>query len=360
MAEQVRVGVIGTSWYADMMHLPILAHYKRAALTAICGRNREQADEMAAKYGVPQVFTDHREMIEKGGLDAVVVSTPDDTHYDMVMAALDAGLHVICEKPVALNADRARQMLDKAEAAGVKHMVYHTFRWFPNYRYVKQLLDEGYVGRPYHGSFRYVAGYGRSSKYLWRFDGDRAHGVLGDLGSHCIDLARWYMGDIESVSAVLNTIYQRQTDDGQSVTPVNDFAMLNVVFANGAAASIQVSAVAHVAERNQEQSIALHGENGTLETQFWLGQPHYTVRGASSQDDAFGDLTIPQTFLSGVSDDNPLIGMFFEQAIGARLFVDCILDDQMPEPNLLDGYKTQQVIDAAIESHNTGRRVAIG
>lgn len=359
MDDQVKIGVIGTSWYADLMYLPILAHYERAALMAICGRNRERAETMAIKHSIPQVFTDYREMIDKGKLDAVVVSTPDDTHYEMVIAAINAGLHVICEKPVALNADSAKQMVEKANAAGIKHMVYHTYRWFPNYRYVKQLIDDGYIGRMYHGTFRYVAGYGRSNKYQWRFDGNRANGILGDLGSHFIDLARWFMGEIISVSAILTNFYDHQTENGQPVTPINDAATLSLTFASGSFASIQLSAVDYVAERNQEQSIILYGESGTLETRFYLGKPRYFVRGASTQDEAFSELAIPQSFLDGVSESNILFGAFFKQSVGCRLFIDCVLDGQTAEPNLYDGYKTQQVIDAAIQSHYTGRRITI-
>src|SRR5262245_49187467 len=119
MGEKVRVGVVGTSWYADWMHLPNLKSHPHAEVAAICGRNPERAAEMAGKYAIPSVFTDYREMIEKGRLDAVVVSTPDDLHYPVTMAALEAGLHVLCEKPMALNAEQAREMEEKAKAAGV-------------------------------------------------------------------------------------------------------------------------------------------------------------------------------------------------------------------------------------------------
>src|SRR4051812_16258309 len=115
MIEQVKIGVIGTSWWADIVLLPMFVNCERAAVTAICGRNRARGDEMAAKYNIPQVYTDYYQMIEQGNLDAVVVATPDDTHYEMVMAALDAGLHIFCEKPVALNAKDAKAMYDKAE-----------------------------------------------------------------------------------------------------------------------------------------------------------------------------------------------------------------------------------------------------
>src|SRR5437879_5594903 len=82
--------------------------HARARVVAISGRNEQRAREVAERYGIPGVFTDYREMIEKGGLDALVVVTPDDLHYPIVMAALDAGLHVLCEKPLALTAAQAK------------------------------------------------------------------------------------------------------------------------------------------------------------------------------------------------------------------------------------------------------------
>src|SRR5687768_3073330 len=114
MAAQVRVGVVGTSRYADLMHLPNLKSHPRADLVAICGRNQERAGAMAQKYGIAQVYDDYRAMLERGGLDAVVVATPDDLHYPITMQALDAGQHVLCEKPLALTAAQARAMYERA------------------------------------------------------------------------------------------------------------------------------------------------------------------------------------------------------------------------------------------------------
>ncbi len=134
MKDRVRVGVIGTSWYADFMHLAALKSHPNAHIAAICGRNRERAEELARKHDIPRAFTDYRAMIDQAGLDAVVVCTPDDLHYPMTMAALDAGLHVLCEKPLALTLTQARAMLAKAESAGVRHMTYFTHRWEPHNR----------------------------------------------------------------------------------------------------------------------------------------------------------------------------------------------------------------------------------
>jgi predicted dehydrogenase len=170
MTEHVRVGMIGTSGYGDLAHLPRLKSHPRARIAAICGRGRARAEEMAAKYDIPLVFTDYREMIEKGDLDAVVVATPEDLHYPMTMDALDAGLHVLCEKPMALNAGHAREMYHKAEEKGVKHMVCFTWRWVPCFRYLKQLVDQGYTGRADDLLLRYVSGHGRGGRYRRRVD----------------------------------------------------------------------------------------------------------------------------------------------------------------------------------------------
>jgi predicted dehydrogenase len=110
MAERVRIGVVGTSGWADFGHLPGLKAHPGAELAAICGRDRARAEEIAEKYGIPHVFTDYRELIAQGGLDALVVLTPDDLHHPVVMDALAARLHVLCEKPLALTAGQAREM----------------------------------------------------------------------------------------------------------------------------------------------------------------------------------------------------------------------------------------------------------
>lgn len=264
MTEQVRVGVVGTSWYADLMHLPNLSSHPAAQVVAICGRNRERAAEMARKYAIPQVFTDYRALIAQGQIEALVVATPDDTHYPITMDALEAGLHVLCEKPLALTAHQAKVMYDKAEAVGVTHMAFFTWRWLPPYRYLRRLLDAGYVGRPFHGQWRYLAGYGCPAAYNWRFDRQRSHGILADLGAHMIDFARWQVGEIARVSAQMATLVERPGPEGHPLDPANDAALL-LQFENGAQGVIQVSAVAHVAERDQEQHVVLHGAAGTLE-----------------------------------------------------------------------------------------------
>jgi predicted dehydrogenase len=357
MAEQVRVGVVGTSWFADGFHLPSLASHPCAEITAICGRTRERAEELATKYAIPHVFTDYGDMIASGRLDALVVVTPDVLHYPITMAGLDAGLHVLCEKAMAMNAAHAREMYEKAEAAGRKHMVMFTWHWVPYFRYMQQLIQQEFVGRQYHCHIRYEADYGRDTTYGWRFDRRYGNGILGDLGSHAIDYARGYVGEIAKVSGRLATFVERSGPAGQMLEAANDSALLAVEFANGAHGSIHVSAVS----QQSETIIALNGEAGSPELVFTFAGAQ--LRSWRKGEEAWQTLDVPDALWHDVDRTGPLIeqilDMFKKQPVGDRLFIDAILEDSPMDSTFYDGWRVQQVIDAAIASHEQGRWIAI-
>ena len=358
MSHKVRVGVVGTSQYVQFMHISTLRTHPQAELVAICGRNRERAEEMAAKYNIPKVFTDYEEMIQQGGLDALIVGAPDDLHYEITMQALSAGLHVLCEKPLALTAQQAREMYEEAEKVKVKHMVMFTYRWMPFFRYVRDLLDQGYIGRCYHCEFRYLMGYGRQKEYLWRFDQKRANGVLADMGSHMIDLARWLVGDISRVSAQLGVFVDRPGVDGGRIDPANDCAFLLTEFANGAHGMIHVTAVAHMADRDMQQQVNLYGDAGSLEIDILYGgaEAGAVIRVARNQDEQFQTLEVPASYWGEVSRSDPF-DVFTKQSAGTRSFIDAILANSPVTPTFYDGYKAQQVIEAALVSHKSGNWV---
>lgn len=349
MADKVRVGVVGTSWWTDTFLLPMFK-FERSSLTAICGRNRAHADEIAAKHGIQQVFTDYRQMIDQAGIDAVVVATPDDTHYPIVMAALDAGMHIFCEKPVALNSHDAKAMYEKAQAARVKHMVMYSWHWLPALQRFKQLADEGYIGKSQVGRFEWLTSWGRSSEYQWRYDANRANGVLGDLGSHMIHIAMWVLGDVATVSAQLGTYFERRNAEGDSVKAANDSAMLLLQFTRGAQVQLEVSAVNHEVSRPFARC-SVSGEYGSISAGWAVGVPIFStyLRAGRENDD---EPTLEET-------DIDILNYFQSKTRGPRLFIESILDDKPTYPGLYEGYKVQQVIDAALLSHHTGCRVAI-
>ena len=359
MAERVRVGVVGTSGWANLGHLPALKSHPGAEITAICGRNRDRAAELAGKYDIPLVFTDYRELIERGNLQALLVLAPDDLHYPIVMDALDARLHVLCEKPLALTADQAKAMYEKAEAVGVKHMTFFTYRWFPPFIYLRNLIADGYIGRCFHCNIRYFSGYARDARYRWRFDRRRATGSLGDFGAHMIDLARWYFGDIARVSAHLATSVLRDGFDGQPLDPANDSAVLTVEFRNGIQGVIHVSAVAYTGASFQDfqcQEVTLHGEAGSLSAFVSLGGAE--VHGLRHDEPQIHPLPIPDELWGDVPHTSP-VTVLVKHPVGGRAFIDAILEDHPATPSFYDGWKAQEVIDAMLMSDQEGRWVAL-
>ena len=177
------------------------------------------------------------------------------------------GFPVLCEKPLGMDVAEAHKMAAAAVERGAITMVPFTYRNMPTNQFVKQLIDDGYVGRPYHLSMRYFAGYARDGAYAWRFDEAKAgSGILGDLGSHWLDMARWFLGEVTEVSAHRNFFVDREPrPDGSSYTPVEDSAVILARFESGASATLQVSAVCWEGTPfGQIHELDLHGSGGTL------------------------------------------------------------------------------------------------
>jgi predicted dehydrogenase len=362
MSNKIRVGVVGTSWYSDNMHLPILKGHAKADLVAVCGRRRERAQEMADKYDIPQVFTSYEEMIQESGIEALVVATPDDLHYPITMMGLDAGLHVLCEKPLALSVKQAQTMLDKAEAMEIKHMTYFTWRWCPAFHYVHNLIQDGYIGRCYYSQFRYESGGRTNLDYNWHWDPERSLGVLGNLGVHMIDMARWYFGDIEAVNAQLHSYVQRLDQEGKPFTSANDDALLTMKYKESGQGVLHVSAVAYQGDRSQQFQFILYGEEGTLEVDCNF-KDGYVVRGARKDEDQIRRMSIPDDIMRGVEQNLPLLqqmgGLFAHQSIGTRLFIDAIVNDLELTPSFKDGLEAQKVMEAAFRSDRQEEWVAV-
>jgi predicted dehydrogenase len=316
-------------------------------------------------------------VIDQGNLDALLVVTPDDTHHAITMDALDAGLHVLCEKPLAHNAQQAREMYDKAEAAGVKHMTFFTLRWPPHYRYLKELIDEGFVGRCFDCHICLFTGGGRSGAYSWRYDRNHGNGMLSEFGAHMADLARWLVGDIARVNAHLHMFTDRPGVDGKALDPTNDSAMLAIEFADAAQGVMQLSSLAYIGTWGMDQRITLHGESGTLQASAtFRGAEIRGARGSEAGEEAARDtyvsaeigrnrdgveelrvLPIPARILAGVDEANPY--HVISQFRGDYLFIDGILEDRPVSPSFLDGLRAQEVIDAAKESHRLGCWVSL-
>jgi len=352
MTNQVAFGIISTSWWAEIAFLPHLHNDERVIIKAVCGRNQERAAEIAEKYDIEEIYADYRDMIAQSELDAVIVASPDDLHYEMAMLALDAGLHILCEKPVAMNANQALEILTKAEEKQVKHLVNYTWHWLPVFQQAKQYIEDGFIGQVYHANFSWLSGFWRPGAYQWRVNSKRSNGVVADLGSHLFHLAAWLMGDVKAVTARLG--YQGSYDSPEEIalSPSNDVALVILEFESGAITQLTATTLSNVLKTQPDTSVEIHGKAGSMRISFNLADEGEVEMSFNSRKDAADNEMFEQNTLN-------MLDYLSNNPVGVRYFVDCIVDDIEPVPSLKDGYKIQKIIDAAIRSHETGQRVEI-
>ena len=206
-ASKRRVGIIGLGFGAQV-YVPAFRS-EGWDIVALCSRNRDKARQAADAAGVADVHTDPMELIRRDDIDAVAVTTPPRAHHPLSIAALQAGKHVLCEKPFANDASQAAQMRDAADRSGRTAMVGHEFRHTPQRAYIKALLDEGAIGRFQLCTIelfldRFVT---REPRPLtWMASAAEGGGLLGALGSHYVDGLRHWFGEVRSASGRLATL----------------------------------------------------------------------------------------------------------------------------------------------------------
>jgi predicted dehydrogenase len=341
------------------MYLPALADHPIGHITAVCGRDLGRAQTVAADWSVPKAYNDWSAMIDSGELDAVIIAAPNETHYEVTMAALDRGLAVLCEKPLGMNVAEAHKMADTAAQRGAITMVPFTYRNMPTNQFVKQLIVDDYVGRPYHLSMRYFAGYARGGEYAWRFDKAKAgSGILGDLGSHWLDMARWFLGEVTMVSAHSDCFVDRDPrPDGSSYTQVEDSAVILARFESGASATLQCSAVCWEGTTfGQIHELDLHGSLGTLHAlNDW--DTVQEVRGVRAGEPGPAHaLTIPDAAWNGAPRQrvhDTYRHIFRRTEAMTRQWVTAVAEGRPVEPDFATGARIQELVAAAITSAAT-------
>lgn len=362
--SQINIGIIGTSWWTDSMYLPALAGHPRAAAVAVCGRDRGRAEALARRWGVPRVHTDYRRMLQTDNLDAVIIASANDTHHPAAMDALQRGLHVLCEKPLALTVAEAAEMAQTAAQQGAVTMVPFTYRFMPSNQFLKELLDNNYIGRPYHLAMRYYTGFGRTGVYHWRFDKAKAgSGVIGDLGSHFLHLAEWFYGGITAVTCQAAAMVKRDpAPDGAPYEQMEDTAAFLLEFAGGARGVVTVSSLAHEPTPfGQRHQMEFHGDGGTLYAENDWDKTEI-VRGARHTDAALARLEIPARHTAGARRDsvhNTYRDMFRKARRMTGDWVDAIAAGRPVKPDFADGLRVQRVMEAALRSAAEGRRVTV-
>jgi predicted dehydrogenase len=356
LMSEIRVGIVGTSWWTDAMYLPALASHPSGSVRAICGRNRDTADHIAKRWGIPLVFTDWEEMLASGEIDAVIIATPNDTHHPITMAALARRLPVLCEKPIALTVEQAREMAAAAEEADVTTMVPFSYRFMPTNQYVKRLITEGYIGKAHHLHLRYFTGYARGGEYAWRFDTALAGaGIVGDLGAHWLDMARWFFGEIVAVSATIDRFVDRAPrPDGTPYDQAEDSAVILTRFESGALGVLHTTAVCWEPSKfGQTHGLDIHGTDGTLHA-FNDWDTVQEVRGVRhNETGAPHPLTIPDDVWQGAPTEtvhDTYRHMFRRTEAMTRGWLTAVGEGRKVDPDLATGARIQELMHGVMQS----------
>ncbi len=363
-----RVGVIGTSPFCDRMVLQPLSNHPSARITAICGRNRVRDEELAAKYHIPHIFTDYREMVRSPEVDGVAVISPNNLHHPMSMAALEAGKHVFCEKPLGMDLREALEMHRKAKETGLIALVNFTWRGIPAAMYMNDLVKEGYIGKPYHIMVSFIMPLHVTDVWMWRREQAQAgYGALGDLGSHCVDMARWMCGDVSRVSAHLATLFPQLRQQDGTVVPnkTDDTCALLLEFESGAQGIVHASWSAHPGLGGGWTRVELHGSKGMLALDInrilnprsWI-----TLLGSGADGRPAAPLPLPREYTEGIdvtTEDAVVRTVSHKPWYTSQRFVEAVVRRREPSPSFYDGMKVQAILDAAAESHRSGRWVGV-
>jgi len=347
----IRVCIIGASFARDA-YLPAFQHIPKARVVALAS-GRLASAKAAAPEGVA-AYDNWQVMLDEHGPDLVCIATPTNLHAPMTLAALAIGAHVLCEKPMAMNADEARAMLNAARAAGRLHMIDHELRFNPNRALVARMIAEGDLGEIRHVN---IANIGASwadpaSRPLgdWWSDATQGGGRLGANGSHQVDMLRWWLGEPTAVMGQAVTLVPNRIDraSGKAWTATaDDLAHFTLEMRSGALAQVFMSGVAAANIGNDTQ---VFGSKGTITLSNATERLLFAKAGQS-----FSDITVedPNARLEGLNK-----GIWNVSVLSALQELTAAIAAQRPlarGATFVDGLRNQMVLDA-VQASTKSRR----
>ena len=375
---EIGIGILGYAFMGKAhtngyKKLPYMVYPSPAIpkLVAISGRNEEAVAEAAKRYGYSKYYTNWKDMIADDEVQLFDNSGPNILHVEPSIAAVKAGKHVICEKPLARNAKEAGELLNAAEKAGVKHMTAFNYRFVPAIRQAYNLISSGALGEIYHFRAQYLQEWIVDPNFpmTWRFEKEIAgSGALGDLGAHVIDLGRFLVGEIRKVSSLTKTfIKERPLADGSGTGAVTvDDAFVSVVeFENGAIGTIEASRFCP--GRKNHQIIEINGSKGSLTFNlerlneldvFWKDADPKETQG-------FTNVLISESyhpFWENWWPQGHMIGWEHTFVHEITHMLDCIVNDKPVAPlaaDFEDGYKNAVICDAILESAEKEKHINV-
>jgi predicted dehydrogenase len=333
---KVKIGVIGCGSIAQHRHLPEYKMNEQVELVAVCDINTERANSVAQQYGV-KAYTNYEELLASGIVEAVSVCTPNYLHAPISVAALNSGVHVLCEKPMATSEEEAKAMIEAAKTNGKKLMIGHNQRFVASHQKARELIEKGEIGKIY--SFRTAFGHGGpegwsvDGKDSWFFKKDEAFiGAMGDLGVHKTDMLRYILNEeIVEVGAFVES-------NAKDFANVDDNAVCVLKTESGIIGTLAASWAYNGKEDN---STIVYGEKGILRLE---DDPTYSLVAQY----ATGEVV---NYELGKIQSNDEGGQSNSHVI--EQFVDAVAEDkESPVPGE-EGLKSLAVILAALKSSQT-------
>ena len=327
--KEIRFGVIGCSPMA-LRHMEGVAKLEAATLVAFCDLDDDRLAAAAKIYPEAKPFKDYKQML-RSGLDAVVIVSPDQLHREMCVEALNLGLHVLCEKPLALTEEDAAAIRDAAAASDKKFMVGQICRYTPSFVKAKELVDSGKIGELTFVESEYAHDYGHiyedALRGTWRKDPLR-NGVVGG-GCHAIDLLRWIAGDVTEVCGISNKKYYPEL-------PYDDTHIAVMKFEGGVIGKVFVSVAVK--------------RNGTLRSVF------YGTKGTIITDNSSESITLFYTDDEGAlqTETVPVDVNSHNAVAEVAEFCDIIDNDKEVLTTATEGYKTVKTAVAIVKSADMG------
>ncbi|MED3942133.1 Gfo/Idh/MocA family protein [Priestia megaterium] len=333
---KVKIGVIGCGSIAQHRHLPEYKMNEQVELVAVCDINTERANSVAQQYGV-KAYTNYEELLASGTVEAVSVCTPNYLHAPISVAALNSGVHVLCEKPMATSEEEAKAMIEAAKTNGKKLMIGHNQRFVASHQKARELIEKGEIGKIY--SFRTAFGHGGpegwsvDGKDSWFFKKDEAFiGAMGDLGVHKTDMLRYILNEeIVEVGAFVES-------NAKDFANVDDNAVCVLKTQSGIIGTLAASWAYNGKEDN---STIVYGEKGILRLE---DDPTYSLVAQY----ATGEVV---NYELGKIQSNDEGGQSNSHVI--EQFVEAVAEDkESPVPGE-EGLKSLAVILAALKSSQT-------
>ncbi|ANY67815.1 dehydrogenase [Paenibacillus sp. BIHB 4019] len=378
---KVRVGMVGYKFmgkaHSNAYRALPMFFPKTPALPemkAICGRNAEALEQARSQFGWESAETDWRKLIERSDIDVIDINAPSDAHKEIALAAAAAGKHLFCEKPLALNVADAKEMLDAAEEAGIKHMVGFNYRFAPAVQLAKKLVSDGRLGEIYHFRAVFLQDWiiDPSFPLVWRLQKEVAgSGSHGDLGAHLIDLARFLVGEFDEVIGMSETFIKERplpsemtglsakgdASGARGKVTVDDATLFMTRFENGALGSFEATRFA--AGHRSTNAFEINGSKGSVKFDFERLN-ELEVYFTDDAEDVQGFRRVLATdpahaYMDAWWPAGHTIGYEHTFTHEMQELMLAIHEDRQPVPNFHDGLRCQEVLEA-VEQSITERR----